>query len=89
MNLHGIYRCILAVIVTNLGGSNGAMGGGGKEQLQLKFTRTWPRRQLTHSRTHLHMPVFPYKKPQKWDDSAIVRCLHAHMHTYMYIYMYV
>lgn len=27
MNLHGIYRCVLAVIVTNLGGSGRAQGG--------------------------------------------------------------
>lgn len=94
MNLHGIYRCVLAVIVTNLGGCSGTIGagrGGGSSSLNLRALGRGAAH--PHLRTHLHIPVFPFKKPQKWADSAIVRCLHAHIHIHTYIcmcvYMYV
>lgn len=93
MNLHGIYRCVLAVIVTNLGGCSGTIGGRGGGSSSLNLRALGRGAAHPHLRTHLHIPVFPFKKPQKWADSAIVRCLHAHIHIHTYIcmcvYMYV
>lgn len=94
MNLHGIYRCVLAVIVTNLGGRGRAQGGQrSSSSLNIRAlggngsASTFPPPSYPVACEYVCLSVFPFKKPQKWADSAIVRCLHALTHTQAHMYL--